>query len=207
MNQVQLAHYPQTLICGIDEVGRGSLAGPMLSVATLFRTWNVGCYGVTDSKELSSKTRSMLFDKLLASKELLEFGIGEVTVDEIDKMGIDQANIFSFDRAVKSLAARPNFVIVDGAMGAPGFYSFEMLVVPKADKNYRVVGAASIIAKVIRDRLMEELHKEHPDYGWDSNKGYGTKKHVNALKTYGPTIHHRKSFIKDIVQTQMELFQ
>lgn len=199
-------NYPQTLISGVDEVGRGCLAGPMISVATLFRGWEVGCLGVDDSKKLTAKKREEVFHRILQSSELLDFGVGEVTVEEIDKMGIDQANIFAFDRAVKSLSQRPNYVVVDGVKGVPGFYPHEMLVVPKADGTYPVVGAASILAKVIRDALMDELHVRHPAYAWNSNKGYGSKDHIAALKQHGATNHHRPMFIRSIISSQTELF-
>mgnify|MGYP003417566525 CR=1 FL=1 len=206
INPSQQTSYPQTLICGIDEVGRGSLAGPILSVAALFKGWAVGCVGVDDSKKLTPKKREEAFRRLLRSEELIDFGVGEVGVDEIDRIGIDQANIFAFDRAVKALPVRPNYIIVDGVKGAPGFYPHEMLVTPQADGKYPVVGAASILAKVIRDSLMEELHREHPIYAWGSNKGYGSKEHIEALRMHGATIHHRPLFIRDIVPHQMELF-
>lgn len=207
MNLNRQVHYPQTLICGVDEVGRGCLAGPLVSVAALFRGWVVGCTGVDDSKKLTAKKREEVFQQILRSQELIDFGIGEVSVEEIDKMGIDQANIFAFDRAVKALPYRPNYVIVDGVKGVPGFYPNEMLVKPKADGLYPVVGAASILAKVIRDSLMDELHTNHPVYAWNSNKGYGSKEHISALREHGPTIHHRPLFIRDIVPSQMEFFQ
>lgn len=205
-NQNQLANFPQTLVCGVDEVGRGCLAGPLISVAALFRTWDVGCRDVNDSKKLPAKKRQAVFNEILRSKELIDFGIGEVSVDEINKIGIDQANVFAFDRAIKSLPVRPNFVVIDGVKGAPGFYPNEMLVEPKADGTYPIVGAASILAKVIRDSLMSELHTAYPVYNWDSNKGYGSKVHQDALKKYGATIHHRSLFISEIISNQMEFF-
>lgn len=207
INPSRQVHYPQTLICGVDEVGRGCLAGPIISVAALFRGWVTGCEGVDDSKKLTPKRRSELFKTILRSEELVDFGIGEVGVEEIDRVGIDQANIFAFDRAVKALPYRPNYVIVDGIKGVPGFYPQEMLVLPKADGLYEVVGAASILAKVIRDSLMGELHTRYPIYAWNSNKGYGSQEHITALRQHGPTIHHRPLFIRDIVPSQMEFFQ
>jgi ribonuclease HII len=207
MNQNQSTHFPATLICGVDEVGRGCLAGPMLSVAALFRSWNTGCPDVDDSKKLSPKKREKLFRELLHSPDLLDFGVGEVAVEEIDKMGIDQANVLAFDRAVKALRTRPNFLVVDGLRGAPGWHHNEMLVTPQADGKYPVVGAASILAKVIRDSLMVELHSRHPVYAWNSNKGYGSPDHITALKSHGPTPHHRSLFIREIIQPQMELFR
>ncbi len=207
MSQNQSTRYPETLICGVDEVGRGCLSGPLISVAALFKTWDTKCPGINDSKKLSPKKRSKVFKDILHSTELVDFGIGEVSVEEINQMGIDAANTFAFDRAVKALSTRPNFLVVDGVKGVPGWYQNEMLVEPKADGTYAVVGAASILAKVIRDSLMDELHLIYPVYGWNSNKGYGSQEHITALKTYGPTPHHRTLFIRDIIQNQMEFFR
>lgn len=205
MKQNLPANFPQTLVCGIDEVGRGCLAGPLISAATLFRSWLVDCDGVDDSKKLSAKRRQSVFKSILRSKELIDFGIGEVSVEEINQMGIDQANTLAFDRAVKSLPMRPNFIVVDGIKGVPGFYPYEMLVAPKADGDYPIVGAASILAKVIRDALMDELHNDYPMYLWSNNKGYGSSVHIEALKTYGKTHHHRSLFVRDIIDDQLKL--
>lgn len=201
----QQVNFPQTLICGVDEVGRGCLAGPIVSVAALFKTWDVNC-PVDDSKKLSAKKRLTIFSDLLRCSELIDFGIGEVTVEEIDQVGIDRANVFAFDRAIKALPVRPNFLIIDGVKRAPGFYPHEMLVSPKADGAYPVVGAASVLAKVIRDGLMDELHNEFPAYAWDSNKGYGSREHIVALKSLGPTVHHRSLFIREIITTSQQEF-
>ncbi len=205
MSQNQQTSYPQTLICGIDEVGRGCLAGPILSVAALFKGWKTGS-AVNDSKKMSPIKRAAIFQEILKSEELIDFGVGEVTVEEIDKMGIDQANIFAFYRAVQALPYRPNFLVIDGLKGVPGFDKSEMKVMPKADEDFPVVGAASILAKVIRDSLMAELHADFPMYAWKDNKGYGSRAHIAALKQHGPCIHHRPLFIRDIIKEQMELF-
>lgn len=205
MSQNQHRHYPQTLICGIDEVGRGCLAGPILSVAALFKEWKTGS-AVNDSKKMTPTKRALLFQEILKSEELIDFGVGEVTVEEIDKMGIDQANIFAFQRAVQALPYRPNFLVIDGLKGVPGFDLQEMEVRPQADEDFPVVGAASILAKVIRDSLMTELHADFPVYDWKSNKGYGSKTHIAALREHGPSVHHRPLFIRGIVQEQMEMF-
>jgi ribonuclease HII len=147
-----------------------------------------------------------LFKALLNSVELIDFGVGEVSVEEINQMGIDHANVLAFDRAVKALPTRPNFLVVDGVKGVPGFFMTEMLVEPGADGNHPVVGAASILAKVIRDSLMGELHHRYPQYQWENNKGYGSAAHIAALQNHGPTHHHRSHFIRGIIQSQMELF-
>jgi ribonuclease HII len=194
----RFAMRPNTLICGIDEVGRGSLAGPILSVAALFTCWDVGCSEVTDSKKLTPKSRRRLFPLISRSKTLIDFGIGIGTVEEINNFGIDFANEQAFIRAVNSLPVKPNWLIVDGVKGVPD-WSAKQDVVPKADDVYPVVGAASIIAKVIRDDMMIELSEDYPDYAWGSNKGYGSKAHREALQVHGWCEHHRLKFISNIV--------
>lgn len=192
---------PDTLICGIDEVGRGCLAGPIVAVAALFTGWDPGVPGVDDSKKLNDRTRRRLFRGLCRSPFLVDFGIGIGTVDEIDSAGIDHANIMAFSRAVESLPTQPNWLIVDGEKGVPGWHTNQE-VVPKADGLYPVVGAASILAKVIRDDMMCELGQDYPAYKWHSNAGYGSKAHRDALQAVGPCVHHRKKFIRKIVEPQ-----
>lgn len=193
---------PTTMICGLDEVGRGPLAGPILAVAALFAGWDPGVPDVDDSKKLSKGERKRLFPKICRSPYLVDFGIGIGTVEEINEKGIDTANTLAFSRAVDALPTRPNWLIVDGVKGVPGWNHLNQECVPKADALYPVVGAASILAKVIRDEMMRELGKEYPAYCWASNSGYGAKKHRDALQSVGPTIHHRKKFIRKIVTPQ-----
>ena len=188
---------PDTLICGVDEVGRGCLAGPIVAVATLFEGWEPGVSGIDDSKKLSPQKRRKLLKMLCRSPLLIDFGIGIGTVEEINEDGIDHANLLAFSRAVKALPQRPNWVIVDGNRGIPGWYQNQE-VVPKADGLYPVVGAASIIAKVFRDDMMAELGQQFPAYRWHKNAGYGTKDHRVGIETVGPCLHHRKKFIRKI---------
>lgn len=196
-----LAVKPTTMICGIDEVGRGCLAGPIVAVAALFKGWEPGVPGVDDSKKLKPAVRRKLLKMLCRSPFLVDFGIGIGTVDEINDAGIDHANMIAFSRAVESLPLRPNWIVVDGMKGVPGWHQNQE-VVPKADGLYPVVGAASIIAKVIRDDMMAELGQIYPEYKWWSNAGYGSKDHREALKAIGPCAHHRKKFISKIVSPQ-----
>lgn len=189
-------HLP--LICGIDEVGRGSLAGPLLSVATLFRGYDTGCPGVDDSKKLSAKKRERVFKQLLHSPFLVSFGIGEVSPDEINDIGIDEANAVSFVRAVQSLPEMPSFIIIDGNDALRGWDPLHMKAEPRADGKYPVVSAASVLAKVIRDSYMVELSAKFPGYAWESNKGYGTAAHTAGLELLGPTKFHRTKFIRNI---------
>lgn len=187
------------LICGIDEVGRGSLAGPILSVATLFRGYDTGCSEVDDSKKLTPKKREKVFRQLRRSPFLVDFGIGEVSADEINDIGIDEANAVSFVRAVRNLPMNPSFIIIDGKDALRGWDPLCMKAEPRADGKYPVVSAASVIAKVIRDHYMVELSSKFPGYAWESNKGYGTPAHTAGLELLGPTRFHRSRFIRNIV--------
>lgn len=194
---------PKTLICGIDEVGRGCLAGPLVAVAALFKGWDVGCPDVDDSKKIHKKRRRKVFRGILWSPELIDFGIGQVSVEEINDTGIDRANATAFHRAVSRLSTRPNYLVVDGNEGVPG-WGPNQRAEPKADGTYEVVGAASILAKVIRDAYMDELNILYPGYKWESNKGYGSKAHILGIRALGPTRFHRTKFISKIVNNQTE---
>lgn len=198
--------FPES-VCGVDEVGRGCLAGPLVSVAALFYSWDTGVEEVDDSKKISAKKREKIFKKILHSPRLIDFGIGIVSVEEINDMGIHHANVLAFSRSVQMLPQKPKALVVDGTVGVPGWGPQNMLVEPKADGNYPVVSAASILAKVIRDSHMQELSALFPHYCWNKNKGYGTKDHTDALRQYGGTIHHRRKFISNFVtlQTGMSL--
>lgn len=193
---------PNKMICGIDEVGRGSVAGPLISVAALFRTWETGIPGIADSKKLTPKKREKLFKLILWSPELVSVGIGQVEVSEIDKHGINAANDASFCRAVMALGIEASYFVVDGVNPISNIPRRNQLVVPKADAKYPVCGAASILAKVIRDRFMIELHEFFPAYNWKKNKGYGTQDHMNALRYQGPCRYHRQQFIRNVTPPQ-----
>ena len=194
---------PDTMICGIDEVGRGCLAGPIVAVAALFTGWEPGVPGVGDSKKIKPALRRRIFKGLCRSPFMVDFGVGIASVEEIDEFGIDHANLMIFTRAVESLPQVPNWIVVDGVKGVPGWHQNQE-VVPKADDLYPVVGAASILAKVIRDQLMAELGQKYPEYKWHSNSGYGSKDHRDALKSVGPCPLHRTKFIRKIVPPQTE---
>lgn len=186
------------LVCGIDEVGRGSLAGPLLSVATLFRGYETGCPDVDDSKKLTAKKREKVFKQILYSPFLVAFGIGQVSSDEINDIGIDEANAVSFVRAVQALPAEPEFIVIDGSNALRGWNPSRMKAEPRADGKYPIVSAASVLAKVIRDSYMVELSIQFPGYAWESNKGYGTAAHTEGLELLGPTKFHRTKFIRNI---------
>jgi ribonuclease HII len=195
------------LVCGLDEVGRGALAGPLMAVATLFIESNPRYWertfspvpGIRDSKKFSSPAkRREVYHGILRHSSLLDFGIGEVSVAEIDQLGIDRANSIAFQRAVMELGAPPNYIIVDGVNPVFGWDMKKQRVVPKADDLYWPVGAASILAKVIRDTYMAELGTDYPHYLWAKNAGYGTQEHLDVLRSVGSCPLHRRAFIKSI---------
>ncbi len=177
------------LVAGVDEAGRGPLAGPVVAAAVIFAPKHIP-RGLNDSKKLTASTREKLFDKIMECA--VAVGVGESSVDEIDLVNIRQATHLAMARAVRALAPAPTFALVDGN-DAPA------LPCPCETLSGGVglsisIAAASIIAKVTRDRQMRTLHEQHPVYGWDHNKGYGTPDHLSALKAHGCTPHHRRSF-------------
>lgn len=181
------------VLCGIDEVGRGPLAGPVYSVAFIFPNFEID--GVNDSKKLSSKKREIIFEKMI--KNNANYAIGSASVEEIDNINILQATHLAMKRAVENLNVVPDLILVDGKF-APDF-GIETKNIVKGDSISYSIASASIIAKVLRDRLMIQMHERFPDYDFYKNKGYGTKNHINALKKFGPCEIHRKSFLKKIL--------
>lgn len=196
-------------VAGIDEVGRGALAGPLVAVAAMFRFW-VGwkweemttasspILGVNDSKKLTPTKRRNVFHRILNSGRLIGFGLGEVSVREIDDHGIEWANRLAFQRAVEDLPCKPTFLIIDGDNPLYGWERTLQRNEPRADGRWWPVGAASIIAKVVRDDYMAELGRDHPDYGWERNSGYGSKYHQEAIQRVGPCRLHRTKFISKL---------
>ncbi len=178
-----------TLICGIDEVGRGSLAGPVASAAVIFQR---GVYvpGVDDSKKLSPTKRLKLFPEILRNS--VSVGIGYVDSFLIDSWGIDYAVTLSMYRAITGLSIMPDWVLVDG-YPIPEL-PFSQTAIKGGDGLSHAIGAASIIAKVLRDRVMEFFDIIFPRYNFARHKGYGTAAHIKSIKDFGPTKIHRKSF-------------
>jgi ribonuclease HII len=183
------------LIAGIDEVGRGPLAGPVVAAAVILPE-NFYLAGIDDSKKLSEKKRNE-YEKII-KKEALAIGISMVQPSEIDEINIYESTKKAMISAISFLNPIPDFLLID-AMKLETPYSFESII--KGDAKSVSIAAASIIAKVTRDRLMKEISKSYPGYGFEHNMGYGTKEHIQAILKYGITPHHRKSFapIKDIV--------
>lgn len=182
------------LICGVDEVGRGPLAGPVFTAAVILPKDCEILY-LNDSKKLSEKKREELF--LEISEKALAIGIGSCTPEEIDTLNIKQATRKAMLQAVQNLELQPKLVLVD-AETITGLTVRQVPII-KGDAKSVSIAAASIIAKVTRDHLMEEYDKIYPQYGFASNKGYGSAAHMEALRQFGPCPIHRRSFIKNIL--------
>ena len=182
-------------ICGIDEAGRGPLAGPVV-VAAVIMPEDSMIEGVNDSKKVSEKKREALYDQIL--NEAIAYGIGIIDQKEIDEINILNATKKGLTTAVKGLKVRPDRIIVD-ALDKIDTDGIPYTPIIKGDAKCYSIAAASIIAKVTRDRIMREWDEVYPQYGFEKHKGYGTKAHIDAIKEYGPTPLHRKSFIKNFI--------
>ncbi len=179
------------IVCGVDEAGRGPLAGPVCAAAVILPKGYV-IDGVNDSKKLSEKKREMLFDKI--KDEALAYSIATASAEEIDEINILQATFLAMRRAVEGLNIKPDIALIDGNK-EPGL-DIPMRTIVKGDARSASIAAASILAKVTRDRYMLEMAEKYPQYKFDKHKGYGTKLHYEMLDTYGPSEIHRQSFLK-----------
>src|SRR4029078_11223725 len=184
-------------ICGVDEAGRGPLAGPVVAGAVILEKGRIP-KGLNDSKQLDEESREALFPQIM--ERAIAVGVGEASVGEIDLVNIRQATHLAMARAVRALAVAAEFALVDG--NDPPALPCKCDTLVDGDARCVSIAAASIIAKVTRDRMMARLHDEHPGYNWKSNKGYGTPEHYSGLKLHGVTIHHRRSFgpIRNLLQ-------
>ena len=178
----------ETPIIGVDEVGRGPLAGPVISAAIVLNKEKIP-EGINDSKKLSKKKREVINGELISQHS---FAIGIASVEEIDKINILQASLLAMKRAVLNLNIKPQSILVDGNK-LPDL-EYNMYPIIKGDSKSISIAAASIIAKVYRDKLMQDLSLQYPGYYWEKNSGYGTKQHLLALDNLGVTPIHRKSF-------------
>ena len=178
----------ETPIIGVDEVGRGPLAGPVISAAIVLNKEKIP-EGINDSKKLSKKKREVINEELISQHS---FAIGIASVEEIDKINILQASLLAMKRAVLNLNIQPQTILVDGNK-LPDL-EYNMYSIIKGDSKSISIAAASIIAKVYRDKLMQDLSLQYPGYYWEKNSGYGTKQHLLALNNLGVTPIHRKSF-------------
>lgn len=183
-------------ICGIDEVGRGPLAGPVVAGAVVLPK---GCriLYINDSKQLSEKKREELYDVI--TREALCWAVGYASPERIDRINILQATYEAMREAVGNLHPEPDILLND-AVTIPGI-SIPQVPIIKGDAKSISIGAASILAKVTRDRMMQKYDEIYPEYGFSGNKGYGSQGHMEALRRYGPTPIHRKSFLKNIVMS------
>ena len=177
-------------IAGLDEVGRGSLAGPVVAAVVVLPQGGV-VEGAGDSKKISRRKREQLYDEILT--EALEVQFGSASAQEIDKTNILLATGLAMKRALDQLAEQPDHVVIDGLPMASLGWEHDAVV--KGDAKVHSIGCASIVAKVFRDRLMIDLGEQYPGYGWDHNAGYGTKEHRDALERIGLTQYHRKTFL------------
>ena len=178
-----------SLIAGVDEAGRGPLAGPVVAAAVILPE-GIRLSGIKDSKKMTARARSEAFDMI--RRAALTSGIGVVSVSHIEKFNILQASLEAMSRAVKALDPQPEIILVDGIHAVP--ISITQKCLKKGDQISRSISAASVLAKVYRDRIMVSYHRMYPAYGFDKNKGYGTRLHLEALKQHGPCPVHRLTF-------------
>jgi ribonuclease HII len=200
MNQFERKYRKQgyQFIAGIDEVGRGPLAGPVVAAAVILRE-DFFLAGIDDSKKLSEKKREE-YERII-KKEALAIGISMIHPDEIDKINIYESTKKAMQSAISQLNPKPDILLID-AMKLETPYSSESII--KGDSKSVSIAAASIVAKVARDKLMKEISEDYPVFGFDQNMGYGTKEHIQAIRQYGISPYHRKSFapIKDMISVK-----
>ncbi len=178
-----------TPVCGVDEAGRGPWAGPVVAAAVVLDPERVPD-GLNDSKALSARRRAALFDEIGACAQV---GVGKAEVAEIDALNIGKATYLAMTRAIEALPVAPAHALIDGKFNPPGLPCPSQAIV-RGDARSLSIAAASIVAKVTRDRIMVALSQQFPCYGWETNMGYGVKAHHQALISLGVTPHHRRSF-------------
>ncbi len=180
-----------SLICGVDEAGRGPLAGPVCAAAVILPR-NIEIQGLNDSKKLSEAKREKIFE--LIKEKAVSYGIAFASVEEIEELNILNATYLAMNRAIEKLKVQPELALIDGNRNTG--IKYESRCVVKGDARCADIAAASILAKVSRDRLMYELAEKYPQYHFEKHKGYGTKLHYEAIREFGPCPVHRKSFLK-----------
>lgn len=181
---------PGRLEAGCDEAGRGPLAGPVFAAAVILPE-DFHHPLLNDSKQMSEKNRDLL--RPIIEREAIAWAVEQVSAEEIDSLNILWASVTGMQRAVKRLDPRPDFLLIDGNKFRP-FDGFAYKTVVKGDATYASIAAASVLAKTYRDEYMRKLALEYPQYGWERNMGYPTREHIDAIKEFGFTEHHRKSF-------------
>ena len=190
----ELKQQGYSLIAGVDEAGRGPLAGDVFAAAVILPD-DALIKGVNDSKKLSEKKREELFEEII--KNAVSYGIGRVSAEEIDRINILKATHLAMNKAISLLNVKPDYVLVDGNSISGMEIKHETVV--KGDARSYSIAAASILAKVSRDRYIRDLDLKYPEYGFAKHKGYGTKEHTEAILKYGPCEIHRRSFLKKLL--------
>lgn len=185
------------IICGVDEAGRGPLAGPVVAAAVILPP-HIEIPGLNDSKKLSDKKRRELFPVI--KEQAVAYGIGIATHEEIDEINILQATFLAMERALAQLRVKPELALIDGNREKD--FGIPVQTVVKGDSRSASIAAASVLAKVTRDDMMLEMAKTYPDYGFEIHKGYGTKAHYAALTEHGPSPIHRMTFLKKFYGNQ-----
>ena len=178
----------ELIVAGVDEVGRGCLAGPVVSAAVVLKK-GINLNFLKDSKKIRFDKREEISEHI---KNNSYFSIGIASVEEILNLNILQASLLSMKRAIKKLTVKPGLTLIDGNFAPTGIKNYKTII--NGDEKIKVISAASIIAKVYRDRFMIKLSEKFSNYDWDRNFGYGTKAHLESLKKFGVTSHHRKGF-------------
>lgn len=197
MSKLESYHTEGKIEAGVDEVGRGCLAGPVVASAVILP--NDFDYDIVkDSKKLSEKKRKEAYE--LIKEKALAYSVEFVGPDLVDDMNILEATMFAMHKSLNNLDIKPEHILVDGNY-FNGYKDIPHTCVVKGDNTYYSIAAASILAKVTRDEYMKEVHNDYPNYKWDSNKGYGSKVHRDAIVEHGKTPHHRVSFLKNILQS------
>lgn len=184
-------------ICGIDEVGRGALAGPLVAASVILPK-NFKSELVRDSKKISEKRREKAFKEIM--EKAVDWSVSFVEPKKVDELNVQIATYKAMNDSLSKLKIKPKHILVDGNV-FENETDIPHTCIIKGDDKYYSIAAASIIAKVTRDNFMKELHKEHPKYGWENNKGYGSEIHRDLIKEVGITKHHRKTFLKKILPT------
>lgn len=182
-------------ICGVDEAGRGPLAGPVCAAAVILPEGAV-IEGLDDSKKLTEKKREKLYD--IIKETAVAYSVAYGTLEEIETVNILEATYLAMNRAIEGLSVKPDFALIDGNR-VPRGIKIPCETIVKGDSKSISVAAASVLAKVTRDRLMLEYDKKYPEYNFKKHKGYGTKEHTELIKQYGPCEIHRLSFLKNIL--------
>lgn len=187
------------LLAGVDEAGRGPLAGPVVAAAVVFKN-SIDIPVVDDSKKIKESDREILYERII--NESISFGIGIVDNNDIDEINILQASLKAMKIAVNNLDVEPDIILIDGNKSF--VMNKEIHTVVKGDSKSFSIAAASIIAKVERDRIMKNLSLQYPEYKWEKNKGYPTKEHFGLVRKYGITPFHRKTFLKKFLSKEIQ---